>query len=200
MRTVLHHDRHPPDDTVAFRADREESAAAGRLLEDRHVTQQAGKIEQERSRIAAHCRYADRRPGAACLCHREGKARFADHDTRFTEGVGEHRIIARQRTQLGPCRFVKVAVRVRGNARRHPVGLRENHVERHHQRAHLSQTRNNVGDARARPRPLTDAVQAFFVNIDDDDRPLRCVARVQHLKEIEDADAKLLHQDGIGQP
>src|SRR4029079_1328817 len=64
--------------------------------------------------------------------------------------------------------------------------------------AHLSQTRNNVGDARARPRPLTEAVQAFLVNVDDDNRPLRRLARMQDLKEVKDADTKLLQQDRIG--
>ena len=58
-------------------------------------------------------------------------------------------------------------------------------------RASLGQTRDEIGDERARPRPLPELLQALFVDIDDDDRPLRCIARMQHLKEIENADAKL---------
>src|SRR5262245_48048859 len=105
----LHHDRHAPDNAVAFGADCKEPAAAGGLLEGGHITQQAGKIEQEGPRIAAHCRYADWLLGAAGFRHREGETRFADHDARFAEGISERRIIARQRTQLCPCRFVKIA-------------------------------------------------------------------------------------------
>ena len=130
----------------------------------------------------------------------KGRPELADHDARFAEGIGQHRVVARQRAQLCPRRLVNVAEGVRGDARRHPVGFRENDVERHHQCAHLGETRNNVGDACTRPRPLTDAVQALFVNIDNDDRPLRCIARMQHLKEIENADAELMQQDGVGQP
>ena len=138
----LHHDRHAPHDAVAFGADREKPAAAGGLLERGHIAQQAGKIEKKWPRVAAHGRNADRRLGPPGCGHRKRKARFAKHDTRFSKCIGKYRIVARQRAQLCPRRLVKVAERVRGDARRHPVGLCENDVERHHQCAHLSEAGN----------------------------------------------------------
>jgi hypothetical protein len=46
---------------------------------------------------------------------------------------------------------------------------------------------------------LAEAIEALFVYIDNDDRPLRRFARMQHLKEVEDADAKLVQQDGVSE-
>ena len=62
----------------------------------------------------------------------------------------------------------------------------------------MRQTGNEIGDARARPRPLADGLETFFVDIDNDDRPLRCLARMHHLEKIEDADAKFLNRNRIG--
>ncbi len=61
-----------------------------------------------------------------------------------------------------------------------------------------SQAVDEIGDARARPRPLADRPQALLVDIDDDDRPLRRIARMQHLEQIEDANPKLLDRQRIG--
>jgi len=41
-------------------------------------------------------------------------------------------------------------------------------------------------------------LRLFFVDIDDNDRPLRCLARMYHLEKIEDADAKFLNRNRIG--
>jgi len=35
---------------------------------------------------------------------------------------------------------------------------------------------------------LADGIETFFINIDDDDWPLRCITGVQYLEKVEDAD------------
>src|SRR5262249_34496292 len=63
---------------------------------------------------------------------------------------------------------------------------------------HLGQARNQIGDARAWPWPLADGVQALLVNIDNDDWPLRCSARLQNLEEIKNADPQFLDRQRVG--
>ena len=70
--------------------------------------------------------------------------------------IGEDLVVARQRPQSGAGLLVEIAKGVGGNVRIEPVGLGEHHVERDHERAELGQIGDDVGDARARPRPLPE--------------------------------------------
>ena len=58
-------------------------------------------------------------------------------------------------------------------ARRQPVGLGEDEVERDGARAVGLQPVDDLGEARARPRPLADARQRGVVDVDDAHRQCR---------------------------
>ena len=170
----LHDHRHAPHDAVALGADAEQPAPGGGVFEDRNVSQQPREVEHERT--SDRRRASRRRPAAAahraCGCDRR-QAGLAEHDPRLLDRVGHDLIVARQRAQLVPGFLVEIAKDVRRERRRQPVGLGEDDVEGDGGGAELGQARDQVGDARARPRPLAELAQAFLVDIDDDDRPLR---------------------------
>ena len=126
------------------------------------------------------------------------QAGLAEHDPRLLDGVGHDLVVARQRAQLVPRLLVEIAEDVRRQRRRQPVRLGEDDVEGDGGRAELGQPRDQVGDARARPRQLAELAQAFLVDIDDDDRPLRRHARLDDLEEIEGPQAKLFERARIG--
>ncbi len=42
--------------------------------------------------------------------------------------------------------------------------------------------------------------EALLVDIDDHDRPLRCVAGLQHLEQVKDTNPKLLERQWIDDP
>ena len=63
----------------------------------------------------------------------------------------------------------------------------------------MGQPVDEIRDSRARPWPLADSLEAFFVDIDDNNRPFGRFARVQHLEKIENANAKLLNRQRIGE-
>jgi len=116
---------------------------------------------------------------------------------RIAQRLRENCVITWQRAQFRSRRIVEIAENVGGNGWRHPVWLGEHDVECDHERAHLCQAVDEIGDARSRPWPLTDRAEAFLVDIDDDDRPLRCVARLQHLEQVKDANPKFLERQWI---
>ncbi|KTW14547.1 hypothetical protein SA9_12390 [Staphylococcus warneri] len=90
-----HHHRHPPDDAVALRPDREQAPPGGGLLEHRHVAQQSGKLEHELLRLLAeHCKPGDRQLFVEVGAH-IGRAGFAEHHARVLDGVGQDAVIAR---------------------------------------------------------------------------------------------------------
>ena len=82
-------------------------------------------------------------------------------------------------------RIVEIAKILGRHLRRHAIGFGKDDVEADDDGAEFGQARDQVGDARARPRPLAERLQAFLVDIDDDDRPLLGDARLEHLKEVE---------------
>ena len=124
-------------------------------------------------------------------------AGLAEHDTRMAHGVGKHVVIAGQRAQLSPSLVVKIAKRVSRYRWRRAVGLGEKHVETDRQRPHFGQARHEIGDQRARPRPLAEAFEAFLVDVDDHHRMLGHLARPQHLVIVEHANAQFLNQRRI---
>ena len=99
-----------------------------------------------------------------------------------------------RRAQLVARLLVEIAIDVRRQRRRQPVRLGEDDVEGDRRGAELGQPRDHVGDARSRPRQLAELSQAFLVDIDDDDRPLRGDARLDHLEKIEGPQAKLFER------
>ena len=137
--------------------------------------------------------------GCASGCGTDDRqAGLAEHDPRLLDGVGHDLVVARQRAQLVPRLLVEIAIDVRRERRRQPVRLGEDDVEGDRGGAELGQPRDQVGDARARPRPLAELAQAFLVDIDDDDRPLRGDAGLDDLEEIEGPQAQLFERARIG--
>jgi hypothetical protein len=122
----------------------------------------------------------------------------AEHDPRLLDGVRHDLVVARQGAQLVSGLLVEIAIEISGLRRRHPVGLGEDDVEGDGSRAEPGQFRDQVGDKRARPGPLPELAEAFLIDIDDDDRPLRRDTRLHDLEEIERPELKLFERRGIG--
>ena len=129
-------------------------------------------------------------------------ARFSQHHARIADGIGKNPVIARQRPQSRAHLFVEIAEGVSEELGIEPVGLGEHGVERDHHGAEPGQVGNDVGDARPRPRPLTESRigQAPFVDVDDRDRPHRLLAWFQHLEDIEGSDPHLGDRSRIPNP
>ena len=68
-----------------------------------------------------------------------------------------------------------------------PVGLGKQHVEYDGGRAGIRQIGEQPRDKRPRPRPLTQTLKAFVVDIDHSDRHVRRRSRFYALKGIENA-------------
>src|SRR5262249_24001736 len=196
----LHHDWHAPYDAIALGANSEQAASAGSLLENRDVAKQSREIQKKLTRVATHCCKSDGRPGTFGLRNYERKSRFAEDNSRLAQCIGEDSVVARQGAQFRARVVIKIAKRIGGQVGRHPVRLSEHNVERNHEGSHLCEPGNEVGDARAVPRPLSDSLETFFVDIDNDDRPFGRLAWRKHLKEVENADAQLLNRERIGNP
>ena len=94
--------------------------------------------------------------------------------------------------------LVEIAEILGRHLRRHAVGFGKDDVEADDDGAELGQARDQVGDAGARPRPLAERLEAFLVDIDDDDRPLLGDARLESLKEVEGLEANFLDRRRIG--
>ena len=189
----LHHHRHAPHDAVTLGANAEQAAPGGGVFENRNVPQQP--------REAVHDTAFGSPPSAATptgsaaglglAATTVGKPVSPSTTLRLLDGIGHDLVVARQRAQLVPGFLVEIAIDVRGQRRRQPVRFGEHDVEGDGGGAKLGQARDQVGDARARPRQLAELAQAFLVDIDDDDRPLRCNARLDDLEDVEGPQPKL---------
>ena len=117
----------------------------------------------------------------------------------MTDSLGEYLVIAWQRFQLLTRRLVEIAEALGGEVGIEPVGLGQHGVEGNDDSAQTCQVRDDVGDPRSRPRPLSKlrAAETVFVDIDNGDRPHLLHPGVDRLKRIEGADAQLLHRGGI---
>ncbi len=183
-----HHDhRYAADDAVTFGLDGEQAAPGRRLLQHGHVAQQPREMEHERLRLLAEHRKSGHRKFRVEIGMNVRAARFSEHHARIADGIGKNPVIARQRPQSRAHLLVEIAEGVCDELGIEPVGLGEHGVERDHHGAEPGQVGNDVGDARPRPRPLTESRigQAPFVDVDDRDRPHRLLAWFQHLEEIE---------------
>ena len=193
-----HDQRDTPDDAVAFGADAEQAAAGGGLIEYGQVPQQPRKIEQERPRVGAQRGDRHRAGRHVGMRHRRRQPGFTENHTRLPQRLGKRAVGARRCPDFLPGFRVKVAENVGDHVRRKPVGLREDDVECDDQRTRLGQASDQIGEAGSRPRPLTELSQALLVDVDDDDRALRCDARLQDLEEIECPETELFERCRIG--
>ena len=109
-----------------------------------------------------------------------------------------HLVVVRQGLQLLLGGFVKPAKRIGSSLGRHAIGLWEHDVEANNERTELGQLRDQIGYARAWPRPLAERLEAFLVDIDDDDGSLFGDARRQLLEEVESLKSEFLDWKRIG--
>ena len=114
--------------------------------------------------------------------------------------IGQNVVVARQAVELGAGLGVDAAKALLRDRRRHAIRLGEDDVEADGDGAELGDARDQIGQGGARPRPLPDRLEAGLVDIDDDDRPCRLLARPQHLKQIESAHPQFLERPRIGEP
>ena len=112
--------------------------------------------------------------------------------------IGHDLIVARQAAQLVARLFIEIAEHVGGERRRQPVWLCKDDVEGNRCGAKLGELGDEIGDARAGPRPLTEFAQACLIDIDDHDGPLRCDAGLDDLKDIESPQPELFKRQGVG--
>jgi hypothetical protein len=82
----------------------------------------------------------------------------------------------------------------RGDAGRHSVRLGENDVKPNGDHPKLGELRDQVRNDRARPRPLSNLLEARFIDVDDDDRPRHRLAWPQRLIEVEGPQPNLLER------
>ena len=192
-----HHHRNTPYDAVAFRLDSEQAPPRRGAFQHGDIRQQAWKTHQKRPRIATDGCDAERAQTGAGLLGGSGQTGFTEDDTRLADGVRQHLIVARQGPQLLPGGVVKIAIGLRGHARRHPVGFGKHDIESDDNRAKPGQPRHQIGYHRARPRPLPHGLQAFFVDIGDDDRPLLGLARPDQLVQVESPQPQLFKRGRV---
>ena len=198
-----HHDhRHAADNAVTLGLDGEQAAPGRRLLQHGHVAQQPRELEHERLRLLAEHRKSGHWKFRVEIGANVRATGFSEHHARIADGIGKNPVIARQRPQSRAHLLIEIAEGVGEELGIEPVGLGEHGVERDHHGAEPGQVGNDVGDARPRPRPLTEfrIGQAPFVDVDDRDRPHRLLAWFQHLEDIEGSDPDLGDRSRIPNP
>ena len=126
----------------------------------------------------------------------------AGDDARLGDRVGQDLVVIGHLVGLLPQAPHRRRV---GPQRQHPrrrgaVGLGEDHVEHDHRGAELGEPRDQLGDLRARPRPLADALQRRVVEVDDAHRRLPVRPGLKPLKAVENEQAQAAHDVGIGDP
>jgi hypothetical protein len=127
----------------------------------------------------------------------------AEHDGALSDGVGEDAIVGRELLDLFAQARKRVGLRpeAQGVCRRHAVRLGEDHVEADRRRAVVGELLDEVGERRARPRPLSDPLQRLLVDIDDAQRqPGIEVARVDLLVGVEHHRAQSRHRARVPDP
>ena len=116
----------------------------------------------------------------------------------MADRIRENLIVARQRPQLVSGCLIEIAESVGRDVGIEPVGLGEHDVERDRDGAQPGQVGDEIRDPRPRPGPLAEFGQAFFVDIDDSDRPYGLHAGIDALEGVEGSDPQFLDRREIG--
>src|SRR3984957_20266503 len=200
MALRLQHHRHPADDAIALRNDGKKSAARGDFFENRDVAQQTGKLEEVRlgSRFVAKRRKSRERKVLVDFRNHRFEPGLTKHHTGTPERIGQGLVVTRQSAQPASGQFIQVAHIIGQDVRVQPVGFGKNHVESNGNGAKIGKVDDHVRQARARPRPLAELLQARFIDVDDGDRTRRLHARIEALVEIESPDPEFFDRRKIG--
>ena len=125
----------------------------------------------------------------------------ADDDGRGGDGGGEPVIVGRQLRGLpDQRRQLRLLGKQLGElAGRQAIRLGEDEVERDGACAGRLELVDDLGEAGARPRPLSDAGERSIVDVDDAHRQLRIdLARLEIEIGVENSEAQARHRLGIG--
>ena len=165
-----------------------------------NVAQQSGKRHQARPRIRAENGKAGLRRRFAIDARRGVAAAVWPTTTppAFLIASAKSGIVARKSGEFFAGLRVEAAETFRGDGWRHAIGLGEDDVEADGNGAIRAQTGDEIGDHRARPRPLPDLLEAGLVDVDDDDRPRGLFPRLQDLKQIECAQPQFFDRPRVG--
>ena len=192
-----HNHRHPAHDPVPFRADGEQPAARGGLL-------QAGEIAQdvrERNQIASGIGTDGGKAGLRGILGRARAGRVGaglpHHHASLPDRVGEDLVVAGQLHEPLAGRIVDLAEMLHRLVRRRAIGLREDHVEGDRRGLQFVEPCEQVRQDGARPGPLPERRDAGLVDIDDHDWANRGAARADPLIEVEASQPQFLQRGRI---
>jgi hypothetical protein len=182
--------------------------SAGDALDEPHAPNQAVPIRvlveaADPGRSRFQLRQADERSGVARheaqgIVARESKSGLArglvgagvvaghaaDHDAAARQRGGENHVVV---GQLGHHsrdvrRHLAAKQRRQQPLGRRAIGLGKDQVVADRGDARVGEPIGEVGEHGARPWPLPDRLETVLVDIDNDDRPRRLLARTQHLE------------------
>ena len=172
----LHDHRHAPHDAVALGADAEQPAPGGGAVRASGCCAAVpGKLNRNGLGSAPSGRDAGRRRLRIGLRHRRsaGRSRRAPRATAVIASASTWSLLGSARSLFAGF-FVEIAEDVGRDVPATAGRARRRRRRRRWPTAPSLVSRvDQVGDARARPRPLPELAQALLVDIDDDDRPLR---------------------------
>ena len=156
--------------------------------------------DEEGRGIGAHAGDADLAFCKAALRAGPGHGGFAEHHTRAAKRLSQDLIVARQGANAFAALLVEIVHEIDEGAGGIAIGLGEDDVEADGGGAEARKPVHQIGDHRARPRPLPQGFQAFFVDVDDDRGVRRGFAWRGKLEEVEGSQPQLLERRRIDHP
>ena len=196
----LHHHGHAANDLIVLRQPIERAGAGRLVLQLGQACGGAGIGRREQCRIVAAMRKTRLRLRRGTALWRGDEA---EHDGALPDGLGEDVIVGGKLLDLFAQARKRVGLRpeAQGVCRRHAVGLGEDHVEADRRGAVVGELLHELGEHRARPRPLSDPLQRLLVDVDDAQRQTGIeVARIDLLVGVEHHRAQSRHRARVPDP
>ena len=181
--------RNPAHDASAW-IDAQQPVAAGGSVQLFQTAQRSGEMPQMRGRVAPA---NSKRRGAAVGDGRPFLLNPGDAERHGmpAQRIRQHGVVARQlRQALGELQ-IQPFDQAGDAGRRHAVGFRHQHVHADRRGFVLRDRFDQIRDGCARPRPLAEFLQAFFVDGNDDRGSRGALARRHFLVSVEQSHAQL---------
>ncbi len=125
---------------------------------------------------------------------------MSQDDVAVPNGPGKEFVVAGKPPKLLARLRVETPEGLGGDVRGGPVGFGKQDVEPDGQRARPMEALDDVGHEGARPRPLSEPLQARLVDVDDHDRVAGRFAGMKQLIDVEGPMAKGLDRGRIPDP